>query len=79
MEKVVYKGDRETYHPRLGLLVPNQPFELEEETAERYVKSGLLEKYTEPEEAERKKMDDRSQILDDSQQTTEEKRLTSTI
>ena len=47
--EVVYRGERETYHPRLGLLVPGRPFELPEGTAKRYIKIGLLERYVKPE------------------------------
>ena len=43
--KVIYKGPGpKTYHPILGELVSNKPFDLDGEIAEKYINSGLLEK-----------------------------------
>lgn len=43
--KVYYPGPGQvTYHPELGKLVAEDPFELADELAEKYVKSGLLKK-----------------------------------
>jgi len=43
--KVYYPGPgHETYHPVLGKLVPNEPFELDGATARPYLESGLLKR-----------------------------------
>jgi len=43
--KVYYPGPgHETYHPELGMLVPDKPFDLDAKTANRYIKSGLLKR-----------------------------------
>ena len=47
--KVIYNdpdGRKGTYHPKLGYLASGVPFDLEDEIAKVYVKSGLLEKQT---------------------------------
>ncbi len=41
--KVYYPGPgRQTYHPELGFIITNEPFELPDEKAKKYIKSGLL-------------------------------------
>ena len=40
--KALYPGPGDTYHPQLGKLIAGQPFELDDETAKKYVRSGLL-------------------------------------
>ena len=41
--KVYYPGPgQKTYHPELGKLVTGEPFELDDELAKKYVRSGLL-------------------------------------
>lgn len=40
--KVIYPGPLKTYHPQLGKLVAGQSFEMDNETAEKYIESGLL-------------------------------------
>lgn len=43
--KVVYPGpDQETYHPQLGKLVKDRPFEMTSKEAAPYIKAGLLKK-----------------------------------
>lgn len=45
MKKVVYEskdGYQETHHPALGALVSGVPFELPDDQANAYIKSGLL-------------------------------------
>ena len=45
--KVIYDdpdGRKGTYHPVLGYLESGVPFDLPDEVAKRYVKSGLLKK-----------------------------------
>lgn len=36
------KTDIKTYHPVLGCLISGEVFELKDETAKKYIKSGLL-------------------------------------
>lgn len=42
--KVVWMGTGVTYHPQLGKLVAEKPFELDEVVAKKYIKAGLLKK-----------------------------------
>jgi len=47
--KVYYHGPgHETYHPQLGKLVPNEPFDLDGKIAKPYLESGLLKRVKEP-------------------------------
>jgi hypothetical protein len=46
--EVYYPGaGHETYHPQLGKLVPNEPFNLDGKIAKQYLDSGLLKKVKE--------------------------------
>lgn len=40
--KVKYPGPGDTYHPQLGKLIAGKPFDLDDETAKKYIDSGLL-------------------------------------
>lgn len=41
--KVMYPGPGgQTYHPKLGKLIADEPFDLDDEEAKKYVDSGLL-------------------------------------
>ena len=40
--KVIYPGPGVTYHPHLGKLIADKPFELADDIAKKYIKSGLL-------------------------------------
>ena len=42
---VIYPGPGgQTYHPKLGKLIVNEPFELADDEAGKYIESGLLKK-----------------------------------
>ena len=46
--KVIYNdpdGRKGTYHPKLGYLISGKPFELADDAAKIYIRSGLLKKF----------------------------------
>ena len=42
--KVLYPGPGDTYHPKLGKLLADKLFDLDDEIAKKYVESGLLKR-----------------------------------